>query len=113
MLHKKDSIKASEKSYQQLQQKKLYDCKKANTDLNESIDQLKSTIRDTMELYGQTDGELDCYGDNKPSKQSPFLSAYSLDSYHSVEEEFTQALTAYTKKQFFQVIWSKYTYNIL
>ena len=56
-----------------------------------------------MELCKQADGELDCYGDDKPVEQSPFLSAYSLDSYHSLEEKFTQALVAYTKKQFFQV----------
>ena len=105
LLHKKDSIQASQKSYQQLQQRKHYACKKGNAKLNESLGQLKSTIGDTMELYRQTDGELDCYGDNKPVERNPFLSAYSLDSYHGMEEKFTQALVAYTKKQFFQVTY--------
>ena len=105
LLHKKDSIQASEKSYQQLHQRKLYACKKGNAKLNESLEQLKCTVGDTMQLYKQADGELDCYEDNKPVEQSPFLSAYSLDSYHSMEEKFTQSLVAYTKKQFFQVIY--------
>ena len=103
LLHKKDSVQASEKSYQQLHQRKLYACKKDNAKLNKSLGQLKSTVRDTMELYKQTEGEVNCYGDNKPLQQSPFLSAYSLDSYHSIEGKFTQSLVAYTKKQFFQV----------
>lgn len=105
LLHEKDSIEASEKSYQQLHQRKLDACKKGNAKLNEGLEQLKCTIGDTMELYGQSDGELDCYRDDKPVEHSPFLSAYSLKSYHSVEENFTQALIAYTKKQFFQVIF--------
>ena len=104
LLHKKDSVQASEKSYQQLQQRKLYACKKGNSKLNESLEQLKSTLGDTMKVYEQTDGELDCYGKDKTTEQSSFLSAYSLDNYHSMETNFTQALIAYTKKQFFQVI---------
>ena len=103
LLHKKDSIQASERSYQQLHQGKLYSCKKENAKLNKGLEQLKSTVGDTMELYKQTEGEMNCYGDSKPSQQSPFLSAYSLDSYHSMEGKFTQSLVAYTKKQFFQV----------
>ena len=37
------------------------------------------------------------------TEQNSFLSAYSLDNYHSMEGNFTQALIAFTKKQFFQV----------
>ena len=103
ILHKKDSVQASEKSYQQLHQRKLYACKKGNTKLNESLEQLKSTVGDTIKLYEQTDGELDCCSEEVTTEQNSFLSAYSLDNYHSMEGNFTQALIAYTKKQFFQV----------
>ena len=45
-----------------------------------------------MDMYREVDGELNCYEGSKPAtERSSFLSAYSLDSYHSLEEKFTQA----------------------
>ena len=38
-----------------------------------------------------------------------FVSQLSLDDYHKAEETFTNELTKYTKKQFFEV---QYTKNI-
>jgi len=104
LLHKKDTSEAKERSYQQQQQRKLYICKRNSSKLNENLEQLKSTVGNTMDMYREVDSELNCYEGPKPAtEQSSFLSAYSLDSYHSLEEKFTQALVAYTKKQFFQV----------
>ena len=79
-------------------------CKRGSNKLNEGFEQLKSTVENTMDMYKEVDSELNCYERSKPAtEQSSFLSAYSLDSYHSLEEKFTQALVAYTRKQFFQV----------
>jgi len=104
LLHKKDASEANERSYQQQQQRKLLACKRGSSKLNESLEQLKSTAGSTMDMYREVDSELDCYEGTKPAtEQCSFLSSYSLNSYHSLEEKFTQALVAYTKKQFFQV----------
>ncbi|XP_065899010.1 HAUS augmin-like complex subunit 3 isoform X2 [Dysidea avara] len=105
LLHKKDTSEAKERSYQQQQQRKLHMCKRGSNKLNEGFEQLKSTVENTMDMYKEVDSELNCYERSKPAtEQSSFLSAYSLDSYHSLEEKFTQALVAYTRKQFFQGI---------
>lgn len=34
-----------------------------------------------------------------------FLSQFPYDSYYTSEEKFTSELTAYTRKQFFEVYW--------
>ena len=44
-----------------------------------------------------TEQELD------QSEAAVFLSQVDLSNYHSMEESFTHELTAFTKKQFFEV----------
>ena len=65
--------------------------------MNASLDKLSQTSSQLVSMYNKSAGE----GNNQQG--APFLSQQTLQEYHGVEDRFTQQLTAYTKKQFFEV----------
>lgn len=91
-----------------------------NTQMNESLDQLTTSVRELSRLY-KTEPQDNCATSKVtqsvlpctiiqsavPSQSvssSKFLSQVPIQLYYSAEDAFTTQLTAYTKKQFFQGI---------
>ncbi|CAH1774967.1 unnamed protein product [Owenia fusiformis] len=72
-----------------------------NTQINRSLERLTKSVQDMTSLYNQPTQ----WDPSTSDGEGPmFLSQMSLDSYHNMEDKFTQALTAHTKKQFFEGI---------
>ena len=69
--------------------------------MNAILDKLSRTSSELVSMYKSPGESLD-------HQVAPFLSQQSLHEYHGSEEKFTQQLTAFTKKQFFEVcvVWS-------
>ena len=63
--------------------------------VNSSLSDLSEAVTDLISLYNLTSGPIDT--------PAVFLSQLPLEEYHKAEEKFTQQLTAFTKKQFFEV----------
>lgn len=80
---------------------KLKEClEKTHSDnamLNTSIMEITKTVKDFTQLYDLPVGQ-------KERAVAAFVSQLSLDDYHGAEEVFTNELTKYTKKQFFDGI---------
>lgn len=80
--------------------------------LNECLEGMKGAVCSMSELYttpvssslkqgrGHYNGSSHSERDNE---SGVFLSQLSLENYHEMEDKFTQELTAYTKKLFFEV----------
>ena len=58
-----------------------------------ALKNLSLTLTDVSHLYVTPDNQ-----------QPYFLSQIGLDGYHDAEQAFTEQLTAYARKQFFEVI---------
>jgi len=69
--------------------------------VNQQLDELTGAVTGVVQLYRE--------GVHNPTEQcgdtqNPvFLSQLDLHSLEAVEQKYTQALTAFTKKQFFEV----------
>ena len=63
--------------------------------MNKALEELQSAVQEVSAFHRGEGGGLEA----TPS----FLSAVSQEPYHSAEDQFLTELTAYTKKQFFQV----------
>ena len=74
------------------------------------MESLLTSVSDLSALYQRTgagteeqrDAEQQALSSSSDTP-SVFVSQLDLDHYHKSEEKFTQELTAFTKKQFFQV----------
>ena len=68
--------------------------------MNQCLDGLKQTVKSMNQLYVNTGAS-----NQRPRSDSPtmFLSQLPLQQYYKDEEDYSTQLTAYTKKQFFQV----------
>ena len=75
--------------------------------MNSQLECLVSSISSLSALYQQTGAgteEQRSQEQESSSDKTPvFLSQLCLDNYHRTEDKFTQELTAFTKKQFFEV----------
>ncbi|XP_021377275.1 HAUS augmin-like complex subunit 3 [Mizuhopecten yessoensis] len=69
-------------------------CRTDNTQMNANLENLVRSVEELHNLY-KCDGK-----NNAPN----FLSQLSLDEYAEVEEKFSQELTTFTKKRFFEGI---------
>ncbi|XP_072023242.1 HAUS augmin-like complex subunit 3 [Amphiura filiformis] len=85
----------AEKQYRQCLEQKQTD----NTQMNATLDKLSRTSSELVSMYNKSP-----ISENVGQQEAPFLSQQSLQHYHGNEERFTQQLTAYTKKQFFEGI---------
>ena len=73
--------------------------------VNIALDDLVSSVTELNDLYEETTSGS---GQQLLEPKLPvFLSQIDLDSFFKVEEKFTSELTAFTKKQFFEVCFSK------
>lgn len=68
-----------------------------NAMVNTSIHNVVQSVKDFSQLYDLPSGQ-------KERSTATFVSQLSLDDYHGAEEVFTNELTKYTKKQFFEGI---------
>lgn len=68
-----------------------------NSMLNTSMNNITKTVKDFTQLY-------DLPGGQKDKTTATFVSQLPLDDYHGSEDVFTNELTKYTKKQFFEGI---------
>ena len=66
-----------------------------NAMLNRSMEELAKTVTEFTQMYDLP---------NSSKEKATFVSQLSLDEYHKAEEIFTNELTKYTKKQFFEGI---------
>ncbi|XP_060080706.1 HAUS augmin-like complex subunit 3 [Ylistrum balloti] len=69
-------------------------CRTDSTQMNANVENLVRSVEDLHNLYKSDNGN------NSPN----FLSQISLGEYANAEEKFSQELTAFTKKQFFEGI---------
>ncbi|KAI0231321.1 AUGMIN subunit 3 [Lamellibrachia satsuma] len=73
-----------------------------NTMVNQQLDELTSAVTDLVRLYKDgVQNPIEPCGD---AKNPVFLSQLDLGGLEAVEQKYTQALTAFTKKQFFEGI---------
>ncbi|CAB3984805.1 HAUS augmin-like complex subunit 3 [Paramuricea clavata] len=68
-----------------------------NAVLNKSMEELSKTVTEFTAMY-------DFPGTSEEKTGATFVSQLTLDDYHKAEEIFTNELTKYTKKQFFEGI---------
>ena len=69
--------------------------------VNQQLDELTSAVTDLVRLYKDgVQNPIESCGD---AKNRVFLSQLDLGGLEAVEQKYTQALTAFTKKQFFEV----------
>jgi hypothetical protein len=70
--------------------------------MNKQLDFLLTSIASLHNVYKQS--HLEASSEAVQEDISPFLSKLDLSHHHKQEEYFTQEVTEYTKKQFFQVV---------
>ena len=63
---------------------------------------LSQSVLDMSAIYQATSSGAMSMG-RSPAMEAAFLTTLPLQTYHKAEEQFTQQLTAFTKKQFFEV----------
>ena len=66
--------------------------------LNTSLEDLFGSVKKLSATYLLGDGPV-----GRETREAVFLSQAQLDDYYLAEEKFTQELTGFTKKQFFEV----------
>lgn len=79
--------------------------------MNESMENLTAAVTDLSQLYKAPSHEKSelpplVSKSSLPAQTGPpsmFLSQVPVQQYYNAEEEYTTQLTAYTRKQFFQV----------
>ena len=69
--------------------------------VNRQLDELTSAVTDLVTLYKE--GPRNPTEPSGDGKNPVFLSQLDLHCLEAVEQKYTAALTAYTKKQFFEV----------
>ncbi|ELU04551.1 hypothetical protein CAPTEDRAFT_225812 [Capitella teleta] len=72
-----------------------------NALMNEALEGLNSSVASLYDIYKQNDRTKE---PEEEVEMSAFLSQVNLKHHHKLEEKFTQEVTEYTKKQFFQGI---------
>ncbi|ESP05467.1 hypothetical protein LOTGIDRAFT_228043 [Lottia gigantea] len=76
--------------------KRLEQIQTDNNKVNESMEKLVDSVKEVTSLYDNTDPSQ--------TKDIMFLSQAKLDDYFNAEEKYTQELTSFTRKQFFENI---------
>ena len=69
--------------------------------VNQQLDELTGAVTALVQLYRE--GVCSPTGQCGDTHSPVFLSQLDLRSLEAVEQKYTQALTAFTKKQFFEV----------
>ena len=78
--------------------------------INSSLEKPTGCVSELSSLYHRAAADPEA---GQGQENAAFLSQLPLEDYHKMEEKFTQELTSFTKKQFFEVKrYSKpYKYN--
>ena len=66
--------------------------------MNSALESLVPAVANLTSLYGASSSA----GDTERREDAVFLSQIDLECYHKAEDLFTQKLTSFTKKQFFE-----------
>jgi hypothetical protein len=75
--------------------------------MNDSLDKLVKSVSRITDLYEMNEETTNSNQDRQLSSDRPtspvFLSQISQDEYNKTEDKYTQELTSYTKRLFFEV----------
>lgn len=71
--------------------------------MNSTLDRLTRSVAELMTLYEASSAGTEFERKDGGGVNGVFLSQLNLADYHRAEELFTQEMTAFTKKQFFEV----------
>lgn len=105
--HRLSKTKAVESKVKSQYKKCLEQIQADNTQMNESLDKLVKSVTRITDLYNVETTDKSCQERQLSSERptSPvFLSQLVQDDYNRTEEKFTQELTSYTKRLFFEGI---------
>ncbi|XP_033637105.1 HAUS augmin-like complex subunit 3 [Asterias rubens] len=91
---------ATKKRYKKSLEKNQTD----NAQMNTALERLGKSTKDLVQLYHRTASSPISSRSTNTSHDATFLSQQPLGQYHVTEERFTQELTGFTKKQFFEGI---------
>ncbi|XP_022105406.1 HAUS augmin-like complex subunit 3 [Acanthaster planci] len=104
LTHKLTKMGLVESATKNHYKKKLEQSQTDNVQMNTALERLSQATKDLLQLYHRIDGMNSDSDPSNTSHDAVFLSQQPLDHYHHTEERFTQELTGFTKKQFFEGI---------
>lgn len=108
LTHRLSKLKAVESKAKSQYKKNLEQTQADNTKMNESLDQLVKCVSQVNDLYDREKMVGDTSGNGHVMTDRPvspvFFTQLPQDDYNKTEEKFTQELTIYTKRLFFEGI---------
>lgn len=106
--HRLSKLKSVESKAKSQYKKCLEQSQADNTQMNDSLEKLVKSVSRITDLYEMNEETTNSNQDRQLSSDRPtspvFLSQLSQDEYNKTEDKYTQELTSYTKRLFFEGI---------